>query len=80
MAEVPLRVVLEVNGQITGEAPLSPAWQEHAFRVPATMVRPGFNEVALLFSTSPREAWPDRHGKDAAAAVDFLRWTREGRP
>ena len=80
MREIPLRVALEVNGQVAGETPLSPEWTEQAFRVPASMLRSGFNEVALLFSTSPRLASPDQHGKDAAAAVDSLRWTREGRP
>jgi hypothetical protein len=80
MGETPVRVALEVNGQVVGDAPLSVEWAEHAFRVPAWALRPGFNEVALLFSTSPRQASSDHHGKDAAVAVDFLRWTREGRP
>src|SRR5262249_6749875 len=80
MSDLPVKVALEVNGQVVGEVPLSTEWAEHVFRVPASVLRPGFNEAALLYSATPRQVDPDHHGKDAAVAVDFLRWKRDEPP
>jgi len=72
----PVTVAIQWNGQAVGEATLGDDWSEHAFSVPAEAVRPGFNDVALLWSTSPRSANPGHRGKDAAARVDWLRLDR----
>jgi hypothetical protein len=67
----PVGAAIQWNGHPVGEATLGPEWGEYAFTLPAEAVRPGFNDVALLWSTSPR-ADPEHRGKDAAAAVDWL--------
>ena len=72
----PVTVSLEWNGQVVGEATLGDEWAEHAFTVPPEAVRSGFNDVALVWSTSPRAADPQHRGKDAAARVDWLRLDR----
>jgi hypothetical protein len=40
------------------------------------VVRPGLNDVALVYSASPRLDLPGYRGKDAAVAVDFVRLRR----
>ena len=72
----PITVAIQWNGQAVGEATLGDEWTEHAFEVPEGAVRAGFNDVALLWSTSPRSADPEHRGKDAAARVDWLRLDR----
>jgi hypothetical protein len=72
----PVTVAVQWNGQVVGEATLGDDWAEHAFTVPPEAVRAGFNDVALLWSTSPRSADPEHRGKDAAARVDWLRLDR----
>ena len=76
MGEVPLSVTLEVNGRSLGEAPLGGEWSEVRFPVPAAVLRSGFNEVALVFSTTPAELNPGFRGRNAAAAVDWFRLRR----
>jgi hypothetical protein len=73
---LPVRMTLEVNGVPAGEADLAEAWTDHVFAVPEPAVRRGLNDVALIFSATPRRDIPEYHGKDAAAAVDFVRWER----
>jgi len=76
MNDEPVTVAVQWNGQAVGEATLGDDWSEHAFTVPAEAVRAGFNDVALLWSTSPRSADPGHRGKDTAARVDWLRLER----
>jgi hypothetical protein len=77
MAPTPVRAALEVNGERVGEEVLSPSWAEHDFAVPERVWRPGFNELALEFSTTPRQADPAHQGRDAPAAVDWVRLHRQ---
>ena len=79
--ELPVRVSIEVNGQAVGDTAAPPAWGEYAFRIPSSAVHPGLNDVALVYSASPRQDLPDYRGKDAAVAVDWLKLRRtSGRP
>jgi hypothetical protein len=78
VADLPVRVRVEVNGAPAGEADLPADWADLAFDVPAVTQRRGLNDVALVFSATPRRDIPDYHGKDAAAAVDVVRWERAG--
>ena len=76
VAALPVRMTVEVNGVAAGEAGLAADWTDHAFAVPRSAVRRGLNDVALIFSATPRRDIPGYHGKDAAAAVDLVRWER----
>lgn len=78
LPELPVGVTLVVNGVDVGIARLSPEWGEYAFGVPAAALHSGFNEVALSFSAAPRADLPGYKGKNAAAAVDWLRFVRRG--
>ena len=79
MAPRPVRVALELNGHPLGEAEPGAEWTENTFAVPASAVRAGFNELALLYSATPREDIAGYHGKNAALAVDFVSLTRSRR-
>jgi hypothetical protein len=46
------------------------------FGVPRGALRRGLNDLALRYSTTPREAVPGYRGKNAAVAVDWLRLER----
>lgn len=72
----PVTLAVQWNGHVVGQATLTGEWGEHAFTVPRDAVRAGLNDVALLWSTSPRSVDPEHHGKDAAAAVDWLKLQR----
>jgi hypothetical protein len=72
LADLPVRVRVEVNGQAAGELDLAPEWTSHTVRVSAEAVRPGLNDIALVFSATPRRDVPGYRGRDAAAAVDRL--------
>ena len=74
--ELPVRMRVEVNGVPAGESDLTAEWTDLDFAVPEAAVRRGLNDVALIFSATPRRDLPGYHGKDAAAAVDFVRWER----
>jgi hypothetical protein len=76
LPDLPVRVAVEVGGTKVGEAELAPSWTDHPFAVPAPAVRRGLNDVALVFSATPRRDIAGYHGKDAAAAVDWVRWER----
>jgi len=77
--ELPVRVGIEVNGQAVGETAAPPAWAEYSFSIPESALHAGLNDVALVFSASPRADLPGYRGKDAAVAVDFLRLRRTSR-
>jgi hypothetical protein len=70
--ELPVTVAVEVNGRAVGETAAPPAWGEYAFTIPAGALHPGLNDVALVYSASPRADLPGYRGKDAAVAVDSL--------
>jgi hypothetical protein len=76
--ELPVRVNLLVNGIDVGGAQLASDWREYQLDVPPSTLRSGFNEVALSFSAAPRADLPGYQGKNAAAAVDWLRFARRG--
>jgi len=70
------KATVELNGRSLGRTALTPQWGEYAFEVPEEAVRPGLNDLALVWSTSPRAAFPEHRGKDAAAAVDWVSFRR----
>ncbi|HVR71226.1 MAG TPA: hypothetical protein VMT87_10315 [Vicinamibacteria bacterium] len=76
VGELPVRVRVEVNGTAAGESDLPAEWADLAFDAPKGAVRRGLNDVAFIFSATPRRDIPGYRGKDAAAAVDFVRWER----
>jgi hypothetical protein len=76
----PVGVRLELNGHPLGEVELGASWSEPAVAVPASAVRGGFNDLALLYSATPREALPDHRGRNAAIAVDAVRLERRAQP
>lgn len=75
--ELGVRLRVEVNGVSAGEADLPAEWTDLGFAVPGGAVRRGLNDVALIFSATPRRDLPGYHGKDASSAVDFVRWERQ---
>jgi hypothetical protein len=77
MKEGPVQLGLEVNGHELGQVPLASEWGDAVFLLPANVVRPGFNDLRLLASTTPREVHADYHGKNAALSVDFVRFERQ---
>jgi hypothetical protein len=76
VAGLPVRLRIEVNGVVAGESELTTEWSDLTFAVPRSAVRRGLNDVALVFSATPRRDIAGYHGKDAAAAVDLVRWER----
>jgi len=74
--DAPVSVRLEASGEAVGEAALEREWRELPFVVPARLLAPGVNEIALAFSATPAEVVPGFRGRNAAAAVDFLRFRR----
>jgi hypothetical protein len=72
---VPVALRVEVNGRLSEPVPLGPGWNDYEIAVPGTAWRTGFNDVALVYSTTPRETIPDFHGRNAAVAVDRV-WLR----
>jgi hypothetical protein len=80
VAGPPVRVTVEVNGVVVGTPEVGPEWSEARFQVPASALRPGFNETSLSYSATPRELNPTHEGRDAAIAVDWLKLERRTRP
>jgi len=74
--EEPVTIKLRVNGNPSGAAELSPGWKEYVFSVPAGSLQAGFNGFLLSYSTTPRLANPDFHGKNAVVAVDWIELRR----
>jgi hypothetical protein len=72
---MPVALRLEVNGRLSEPIPLRPGWNDYETMVPGEYWRTGFNDVALVYSTTPRETIPDFHGRNAAVAVDKV-WLR----
>jgi hypothetical protein len=72
----PVRVTVEVNGAVVATPEVGSEWSDSRFVVPGAALRPGFNELSLLYSTTPRERDPALQGRDAAIAVDSLKLER----
>jgi hypothetical protein len=72
---VPVALRLEVNGRLSDPVPLRQGWNDYEIAVPGDTWRTGFNDVALVYSTTPRETIADFHGRNAAVAVDKV-WLR----
>jgi hypothetical protein len=75
-AEAPVSVALEAGGARVGAAPVPREWQELVFVLPARLLAPGVNDVALAFSTTPADVVPGFRGRNVAAAVDYVRFRR----
>jgi len=73
-APVSLRV--EAGGEPLGEEPLTLQWSEVKFNLPAGRVAPGINQLALSYSSTPAAVIPGFKGRNAAVAVDWIRFTR----
>ncbi len=53
--ELSVRLRVEVNGVPAGESDLPAEWADLEFAVPEGAVRRGLNDVALIFSATPRQ-------------------------
>jgi hypothetical protein len=76
-SEAPVSMALAVNGNKVGEMPCTPGWQEYSFRVPVGLLEKGFNEFVFSYSTTPRQANPDYHGRNTVVAVEYLELERQ---
>lgn len=72
----PVSVSLEAGGEGVGEAALRSEWQEVTFLVPSRLLLPGVNDLALRYSTTPADVDPAFRGRNAAVAVDWIRFRR----
>jgi hypothetical protein len=72
LPDVPLRITFEVNREPVGTADVGAGWAEYRFTVPSRVLRPGLNDLGLIYSTTPRQARPDVAGRNAAVAVDWI--------
>jgi hypothetical protein len=79
LADTPLRVQLEVNREPAASVDVVPGWSDYPFALPARLLRPGLNDLGLLYSTTPRQAQPGRPGRNAAVAVDWIELRRTTR-
>ena len=74
----PVSVSLEASGESVGQAALASEWQEVGFRLPARLLQPGVNDLALVYSTTPADVDPAFRGRNAAVALDWIRFRRAG--
>jgi hypothetical protein len=65
----PMLLRVDVNEHDGGEALLSADWGEHAFAVPSSALRRGFNDVRVMTR-------PAAEGGAGSVAVDWIRFTR----
>jgi hypothetical protein len=72
LPDVPLRITFEVNREPVGSADVGAGWAEYRFAVPSRILRPGLNDLGILYSTTPRQARPEVAGRNAAVAVDWI--------
>lgn len=72
----PVAVSLEAAGESVGRATLGPDWQELRFSLPARLVASGVNDLALDFSPTPADVVPGFRGRNAAVAVEWVRFAR----
>jgi hypothetical protein len=74
LTSVPVTLRVTVNGKDIGSAKLEEGWNDYAYGVPAGVLRPGFNSITFVYSTTPRLAIPDFHGRNAVIAADWLQF------
>jgi hypothetical protein len=74
---VPVSLSLEAQGESLGQTQLGLDWQEVRFWLPSRLVAPGVNELAFSYSATPAEVIPDFRGRNAAVALDWVRFTRQ---
>jgi hypothetical protein len=79
LTSAPVSLRVTVNGTDVGSAKLEKGWNDYAYEVPASVLRPGFNSITFVYSTTPRLAIPDFHGRNAVIAADWLRFEPQGR-
>jgi hypothetical protein len=72
----PVSVELAVNGAPVGRSELGPGWKEYEFPVEARLVKPGLNAFVLTYSLTPRQVDPEFRGRNAVAAIDYLKLSR----
>ena len=77
---LPVTVSLKVNGAVVGEIPVAAEWREASVFVPAAHWRAGFNEVDLVYSATPKEAFAERRGHNTAAVFEWIRFERRNLP
>jgi hypothetical protein len=78
--ELPVTIVLKVNGESVGEIPLTAEWREASLVVPAARWRPGFNQIDLVYSGTPKESVAEHRGHNAAAVFEWIRFERRNLP
>jgi len=71
-----LALRVEWNGWLSPPQPTADGWRAYTFEVPREAVATGFNDIALVYGTTPRETIPGFSGRNAAMAVDWLRFFR----
>jgi hypothetical protein len=76
LQQPPVRLSVELNGAVVGEASLGPQWQEPRFRIPADRVQPGLNALTLHYSPTPAEVIPGFRGRNAAVALEWVQLER----
>jgi hypothetical protein len=74
--ETDVTLTLEAGGVPAGSVVLTEDWRELSLSLPAASVRSGLNTLSLHFSPTPVEVVPGFRGKNAAAAVAWLRFRR----
>jgi len=75
--ELPVEVTVDWNGQTLGRIAPTAEWSVLAVTVRRDAVTPGFNDLDLGYSATPRRDLPGYRGKEAAVAVDWLRLERQ---
>jgi len=75
-AAEPVTVELAVNGTPVGLAELAAEWREYEFPVEARLLKAGLNTFLLTYSLTPRQVDPNFRGRNAVAAVDYLKLSR----
>jgi len=73
---VPVSMDIQVAGESIGQAPLTPEWGESRFLLPARLLAPGVNDIAICWSVTPADVLSGFQGRNAAAAVDWIRFDR----
>jgi hypothetical protein len=74
LTSAPVTLRVAVNGEDIGSAELKEGWNDYSYDVPAHVLQPGFNAITLTYSTTPRLAIPDFHGRNAVIAADWLQF------
>ncbi|MGH9318469.1 MAG: hypothetical protein ACRD3V_01055 [Vicinamibacteria bacterium] len=65
---------LHVNGTNVGSVRLTEGWTVYSFEVSKSVLRPGLNELAFVYSDTPRTLDRSFRGKNAVWSVDWVRF------